>query len=212
MKPLIYLRPGDPPEAVRVVAEDPHAQFLAGGTNLVDHLKLGIATPTTLVDIRHLPLAAVEELPDGGLRVGANIPNSDLAAHRRVRAEWPAVTRALGSVGLDGFRADASRRALMGTSLPRAGEPGRGGKIHDRSQDARERSHRQTAMGRPRGWLHGESQGDQGRVVPTRAETNGQEVSQQSKEGRSEDHHENSEEDHLGVPGHNVGYSFGPLT
>jgi xanthine dehydrogenase YagS FAD-binding subunit len=94
MRELAYARPDRPEEAVAAVAADPEARFLAGGTNLVDHLKLGIATPELLVDVTRLPLDAIEEL-GGGLRVGANVRNSDLAADLRVRREWPAVARAL---------------------------------------------------------------------------------------------------------------------
>jgi xanthine dehydrogenase YagS FAD-binding subunit len=93
MRELAYVRPSDPAQAVAVVADDPDARFLAGGTNLVDHLKLGIATPGTLVDVGHLPLDGMEELEGGGLRVGTNVRNSDLAADQRVRTGWPAVCR-----------------------------------------------------------------------------------------------------------------------
>jgi xanthine dehydrogenase YagS FAD-binding subunit len=100
MKELAYVRASDPAQAVAAVADDPDARFLAGGTNLVDHLRLGVATPGTLVDVGHLPLDAVEELEErdgapGGLRVGANVRNSDLAADPRVRTGWPVVARAL---------------------------------------------------------------------------------------------------------------------
>jgi xanthine dehydrogenase YagS FAD-binding subunit len=94
MKELAYVRAPDVASAVAAVAGDPDAAFLAGGTNLVDHLKLRVATPTTLVDVRRLPLDAVEEV-EGGLRVGANVRNSDLAAHPEVRRRFPAVSRAL---------------------------------------------------------------------------------------------------------------------
>lgn len=94
MKQLEYVRPTDAAHAVAAVSDNPRAAFLAGGTNLVDHLKLGVATPEVLVDIRHLGLDMIEDNTDG-LRVGANVLNSDLAAHPRVRAEWPAVARAL---------------------------------------------------------------------------------------------------------------------
>jgi xanthine dehydrogenase YagS FAD-binding subunit len=107
MRELAYVRPSDPANAVALVADDPDAGFLAGGTNLVDHLKLGIATPGTLVDVNHLPLDAIEEI-DAGLRIGANVRNSDLAAHPRVRAEWPVVARALLSGASGQIRNQAS--------------------------------------------------------------------------------------------------------
>lgn len=95
MKELTYHRATDAAEAVALVADDPDARFLGGGTNLVDHLKLGVARPGTLVDVSRLPLDSVEELPNGGLRIGAAVRNSDLAAHPAVRRGFPAVARAL---------------------------------------------------------------------------------------------------------------------
>jgi xanthine dehydrogenase YagS FAD-binding subunit len=98
MRQLEYLRATSPEEAVQAVSDNPRAQFLAGGTNLVDHLKLGVTSPEVLVDVRRLPLDAVEEYDDErgtGLRIGANVRNSDLAAHPVVRAGYPAVARAL---------------------------------------------------------------------------------------------------------------------
>jgi xanthine dehydrogenase YagS FAD-binding subunit len=107
-----YHRVEDPAEAVALVAADPDAAFLAGGTNLVDHLKLRVATPTTLVDVRRLPLDRVEEI-EGGLRVGANVRNSDLAAHRGVRRGWPVVSRAL----LAGASGQLRHQATTGGNL-----------------------------------------------------------------------------------------------
>jgi xanthine dehydrogenase YagS FAD-binding subunit len=98
VKELTYLRPDDAAAAVAAVTDDPGARFLAGGTNLVDHLKLGVARPDTLVDVRRLPLDRVEEVDVDGvphLRIGANVRNSDLAAHPVVRSLFPAVSRAL---------------------------------------------------------------------------------------------------------------------
>ncbi|WP_447646259.1 FAD binding domain-containing protein [Nocardioides zeae] len=95
MKELTYHRATDAATAVALVADDPDARFLGGGTNLVDHLKLGVARPGTLVDVSRLPLDTVEELPGGGLRIGAAVRNSDLAAHPAVRRSFPAVARAL---------------------------------------------------------------------------------------------------------------------
>jgi xanthine dehydrogenase YagS FAD-binding subunit len=112
MKQLDYVRPADAAQAVAAVADNPQAVFLAGGTNLVDHLKLGITTPEVLVDIRHLSLDRIEE-NESGLRVGANVLNSDLAAHPRVRAEWPAVARAL----LAGASGQIRNQATTGGNL-----------------------------------------------------------------------------------------------
>ena len=101
MKPFAYARPDDAASAVATVTADPDAAFLAGGTNLVDHLKLGIASPTTLVDVTALTSDRIDDLApadgdtEGGLRVGAAVRNSDLAAHRRVRAEYPVLAEAL---------------------------------------------------------------------------------------------------------------------
>ena len=95
MNPLTYERASDPAAAVALVAGNPRAAYLAGGTNLVDHLKLGIATPGVLVDVSRLPLDEVEVLEDGGLRVGAAVRNSDLAAHTAVRRSYPVLAQAL---------------------------------------------------------------------------------------------------------------------
>jgi xanthine dehydrogenase YagS FAD-binding subunit len=112
MRELEYLRPGDVAEAVGLVGEDPEARFLGGGTNLVDHLKLGIARPSRLVDVSRLPLDTVEEV-EGGLRVGTNVRNSDLAAHPAVRAGWPVVARAL----LAGASGQLRHQATTGGNL-----------------------------------------------------------------------------------------------
>jgi xanthine dehydrogenase YagS FAD-binding subunit len=95
MRPFTFARPSDTAEAVRTVAADPEAMFLAGGTNLVDHLKLGVARPGLVVDVRRLTSREVTEAGDGGLRIGAAVTNSELAADRRVRARYPALAQAL---------------------------------------------------------------------------------------------------------------------
>ncbi len=112
MRELTYLRAESPEQAVAAVAGDPEARFLAGGTNLVDHLKLGIDAPGTVVDVSRLSLDAVEDV-DGGLRIGANVRNSDLAAHARVREEWPVVARAL----LAGASGQIRNQATTGGNL-----------------------------------------------------------------------------------------------
>lgn len=94
MKELTYVRAGSAAEAVATVTADPHARYLGGGTNLVDHLKLGLTTPEVLVDVSRLPLDGIEET-EAGLRIGAAVRNSDLAAHPLVRTEFPALSRAL---------------------------------------------------------------------------------------------------------------------
>lgn len=95
MKPLHYETPTDASQAVRHLADDPDAVFLGGGTNLVDHLKLGVATPGRLVDATAVTSDEITELADGGLRIGAAVRNSDVAADPRVRQRYPMLAQAL---------------------------------------------------------------------------------------------------------------------
>ncbi|MFC9272755.1 FAD binding domain-containing protein [Streptomyces zhihengii] len=95
MKPYGYLRASTTGEAVGAWAARPGAQYLAGGTNLVDLMKLGVAAPRMLIDVRRLPLDSVDATPDGGLRIGATVRNSDLAAHPAVRTRYRALSQAL---------------------------------------------------------------------------------------------------------------------
>jgi len=94
MREFAYARPEHAEEAVRLVAAG-DAAYLAGGTNLVDLMKLGVARPGLLVDITALGLDFVTELPDGGLRIGAGTRNSDLAASSLVRRGYPMLTQAI---------------------------------------------------------------------------------------------------------------------
>ncbi len=94
MKPFAYEQPSDVASAVKAAAAR-DSMFLAGGTNLVDLMKLGVAEPARLIDVSRLSLDEVEELADGGLRVGAMVRNADLAAHRAVRERYPVLARAL---------------------------------------------------------------------------------------------------------------------
>ncbi|ALG09380.1 FAD binding domain-containing protein [Kibdelosporangium phytohabitans] len=94
MKPFDYRSATNAATAVRDVAASPAATFLAGGTNLVDHLKLGVIEPDLLVDITAVTSDAIEDR-DGGLWIGAGVRNSDLAADPRVRQRYPALTQAL---------------------------------------------------------------------------------------------------------------------
>jgi xanthine dehydrogenase YagS FAD-binding subunit len=95
MKPYRYQRARDILGAVAALAEEPNATFLAGGTNLVDLMKLGVMEPEVLVDVRRLTSDTVEELPDGGVRIGAAVTNSDLAADRTIRSRYPVLSEAL---------------------------------------------------------------------------------------------------------------------
>lgn len=95
MNPFSYERASDVSSAVALLAQSPNAAFLAGGTNLVDHLRLGVRQPDLLVDITHLPFDRIDSLPDGGVRIGALVRNSDLAADRTIRVRYPALAQAL---------------------------------------------------------------------------------------------------------------------
>jgi xanthine dehydrogenase YagS FAD-binding subunit len=95
MKPFTYARPDDAPAAIAAVGADPGATFLAGGTNLLDHLKLGVATPSALVDLARVTSTEILENDDGGLTIGAGALNSDVAAHPAVRRDYPALAQAL---------------------------------------------------------------------------------------------------------------------
>jgi xanthine dehydrogenase YagS FAD-binding subunit len=97
MRPFRYERAGDIPGAVATVAAERAGVFLAGGTNLVDLMKVGVTEPDVLVDVRRLTSAEIEDLPDGGLRIGAAVTNSDLAADQRIRGRYPALSQALFS-------------------------------------------------------------------------------------------------------------------
>jgi xanthine dehydrogenase YagS FAD-binding subunit len=113
MKPFAYERAPDAATAVAAVAGHPDAMYLAGGTNLVDLMKLGVETPERLVDVTRLPLDAVEDLGDGGLRIGAGVRNSDLAAHPAVRERWPLLALAL----LSGASGQLRNVATIGGNL-----------------------------------------------------------------------------------------------
>ena len=93
MRPFAYERAADAEAAVAAAAGG--ATYLGGGTNLVDLMKLGVETPERLVDVSRLPHDAIEELPGGGLRIGAAVRNSDLAVHPIVRERYPVLSQAL---------------------------------------------------------------------------------------------------------------------
>jgi xanthine dehydrogenase YagS FAD-binding subunit len=96
MRPFAYERAGDVDGArAALAAAGPGARFLAGGTNLVDLMKLGVERPAALVDVRRLPLDAIEDTDGGGLRIGAAATNTALATDARVRERWPVLGEAL---------------------------------------------------------------------------------------------------------------------
>ncbi len=95
MKPFRYERAIDASAAVALLSKEPAGAFLGGGTNLVDLMKLGVAQPEVLIDVSHLPFNTVEELADGGVRIGAAVRNSDLAANKTIRSRYPVLSQAL---------------------------------------------------------------------------------------------------------------------
>jgi xanthine dehydrogenase YagS FAD-binding subunit len=94
MRPFAYERPTDAAGAIAAVAQ-PGTMYLGGGTNLVDLMKLGVESPERLVDVSRLAFDRIEERPDGALRIGAAVRNSDLAAHRAVRERYPLLALSL---------------------------------------------------------------------------------------------------------------------
>lgn len=112
MKPFDYARADSVDTATRSGAV-PGARFIAGGTNLLDLMKLQVETPETLIDISRLDLGAIEEREDGGLTIGALVPNSDLAADARVIERYPVLSRAL----LAGASGQLRNKASTGGNL-----------------------------------------------------------------------------------------------
>jgi xanthine dehydrogenase YagS FAD-binding subunit len=94
LRPFGYEAVTDTATALAAIAT-PEAKFLGGGTNLVDLMRLGVETPATLVDVTRLPLDGIDSTPNGGLRIGAAVRNSVLAADPQVRARYPALSQAL---------------------------------------------------------------------------------------------------------------------
>jgi xanthine dehydrogenase YagS FAD-binding subunit len=113
MRPFHYERAESAAGAAKAAAETPGARFLAGGTNLLDLMKLEIERPSRVIDVGRLPLAQVEETADGGLRLGAVVTNSAAASDRRVRARYPVLAQAL----LSGASAQLRNKATLGGNL-----------------------------------------------------------------------------------------------
>ncbi|MCQ3003138.1 FAD binding domain-containing protein [Pseudomonas syringae group sp. J309-1] len=95
MRPFTYVRAQSPAEAAAQAAQTEGAKFIAGGTNLLDLMKLEIETPMHLIDVNDLALDRIEATPEGGLRIGALVRNTDLAADARVRKDYGLLSRAL---------------------------------------------------------------------------------------------------------------------
>jgi xanthine dehydrogenase YagS FAD-binding subunit len=95
LNPFDYERATDPAAAVSLLSRSGAGAYLAGGTNLVDLMKLGVVRPDRLVDITGLPLDNIEPLPDGGVRIGALVRNSELAADRGIRSHFPVISIAV---------------------------------------------------------------------------------------------------------------------
>jgi xanthine dehydrogenase YagS FAD-binding subunit len=90
-----YVRANDVVDAVRQIAGNPNAKFVAGGTNLIDLMKMDVERPTKVIDITRLPLKQVENIPGGGLRIGALVRNTDLAYHPLVEQRYPVLASAI---------------------------------------------------------------------------------------------------------------------
>ncbi|KMO42464.1 molybdopterin dehydrogenase [Methylobacterium variabile] len=120
MKSFTYERPGTPAEAAAAVARNPDAKFIAGGTNLLDLMKLQVETPAHLVDVNGLGLDTIEATPEGGLRIGALVRNTDLAADARVRKDYGVLARALlaGATGQLRNQATTAGNLLQRTRCP----------------------------------------------------------------------------------------------
>ena len=108
-----YIKARNINDAVSQIARDPDARFIAGGTNLIDLMKENVANPKRLIDITDLPLAEIEETETGGLRIGALVPNSDLAYDKRVRERYPLLSSAI----LAGASAQLRNMASTGGNL-----------------------------------------------------------------------------------------------
>lgn len=120
MRPFSYERARSPAEAATAVANIAGARFIAGGTNLLDLMKSGIEAPTHLVDINGIGLDSIESTPEGGLRVGALVRNTDLAADARVRRDYGVLARALlaGASGQLRNKATTAGNLLQRTRCP----------------------------------------------------------------------------------------------
>ncbi len=120
MRPFTYERATTPAAAAAAMARNTSARFIAGGTNLLDLMKLEIETPAHLIDVNGLALDKVEVTPEGGLKIGALVRNTDLAAHERVRRDYPLLSRAMlaGASGQLRNKATTAGNLLQRTRCP----------------------------------------------------------------------------------------------
>lgn len=120
MKAFTYERARTPVQAAAAMARTPNARFIAGGTNLLDLMKLQIETPRHLIDVNDLALDKIEPTPDGGLRIGALVRNTDLASDKRVRRDYGLLSRALlaGASGQLRNKATTAGNLLQRTRCP----------------------------------------------------------------------------------------------
>jgi xanthine dehydrogenase YagS FAD-binding subunit len=120
MKTFTYERPAKPIEAAAAAVRTPGAKFIAGGTNLLDLMKLQIETPSHLVDVNGIGLDTIDETEDGGLRIGALVRNTDLAADPRIRKDYGVLSRALvaGASGQLRNKATTAGNLLQRTRCP----------------------------------------------------------------------------------------------
>jgi xanthine dehydrogenase YagS FAD-binding subunit len=108
VRPFTYERAASAAAAVKTAALTPGSKFIAGGTNLLDLMKLDIEAPTHLIDVGRLPMAGIEATPEGGLRIGAAATNTAVAANAEVRARYPVLSQAIVSGGSPQLRNKAS--------------------------------------------------------------------------------------------------------
>ena len=120
MRPFTYERATDAVAAARAVAERPGARFIAGGTNLLDLMKIEVETPAHLVDVQDLGFDTIEDTDEGGVRIGALVSNTDLAAHHRIRQDYAVLARAIlaGASGQLRNKATTAGNLLQRTRCP----------------------------------------------------------------------------------------------
>jgi len=120
MKTFTYEKAKSPTEAAAAIARSENAKFIAGGTNLLDLMKLEIEAPAHLIDVNGLALDKIEPTPEGGLAIGALVRNTDLAADQRVRRDYPVLSRALlaGASGQLRNKATTAGNLLQRTRCP----------------------------------------------------------------------------------------------